>query len=174
MASVISSLRCLWSVSVALTCCFSSFLLYTASPEEAACRYLTTSRHVAVICPVTRLIQKYIHRCLVMFSVKVFFIIIPSAFFWSFLWFDPVLVCCLLSSPAGPQPLGLIGCFFFPSPGDVLFQMAEVHRQIQIQLEEMVSLLVPKAAGAFFTVSPSTFSYLNIWISSHRGRKINT
>lgn len=117
MASVISSLRCLWSVSVALTCCFSSFLLYTASPEEAACRYLTTSRHVAVICPVTRLIQKYIHRCLVMFSVKVFFIIIPSAFFWSFLWFDPVLVCCLLSSPAGPQPLGLIGCFFFPLQG---------------------------------------------------------
>lgn len=117
MASVISSLRCLWSVSVALTCCFSSFLLYTASPEEAACRYLTTSHHVAVICPVTRLIQKYIHRCLVMFSVKVFFIIIPSAFFWSFLWFDPVLVCCLLSSPAGPQPLGLIGCFFSLSRG---------------------------------------------------------
>ena len=28
----------------------------------------------------------------------------------------------------------------FLSPGEVLFQMAEVHRQIQIQLEEMVSM----------------------------------
>lgn len=40
----------------------------------------------------------------------------------------------------------LISVFFFPPlcvcgvAGDVLFQMAEVHRQIQIQLEEMVSV----------------------------------
>lgn len=45
--------------------------------------------------------------------------------------------------------------FFFPSPspsfslscaGDVLFQMAEVHRQIQVQLEEMVGILSSKGS----------------------------
>lgn len=30
--------------------------------------------------------------------------------------------------------------------GDTLFQMAEVHRQIQVQLEETVSTVVPSAS----------------------------
>lgn len=37
--------------------------------------------------------------------------------------------------------------------GDVLFQMAEVHRQIQVQLEEMVG--IPSSGkGVFFFLSP--------------------
>ena len=40
----------------------------------------------------------------------------------------------LSSAPQAPSP-----CLVFA--GDVLFQMAEVHRQIQNQLEEMVSAL---------------------------------
>lgn len=47
-------------------------------------------------------------------------------------------------SPFSPPPLPLfVYCLSFLCPlpaGDVLFQMAEVHRQIQIQLEEMVSM----------------------------------
>lgn len=51
--------------------------------------------------------------------------------------------------------LSVLHAFFFPSPspsfslscaGDVLFQMAEVHRQIQVQLEEMVGILSSKGS----------------------------
>ena len=52
------------------------------------------------------------------------------------------LMCFLWSSL-------LLSCFFL---GDVLFQMAEVHRQIQNQLEEMVSALLPVDMSFFAEV----------------------
>lgn len=49
----------------------------------------------------------------------------------------------LLSLSQALPSLFVVHCFAFLCPlsaGEVLFQMAEVHRQIQIQLEEMVSV----------------------------------
>lgn len=49
--------------------------------------------------------------------------------------------------------LSVLHVFFLPvflsslsCAGDVLFQMAEVHRQIQVQLEEMVGILSSKGS----------------------------
>uniref|UniRef100_A0A5F9DL61 IMD domain-containing protein n=1 Tax=Oryctolagus cuniculus TaxID=9986 RepID=A0A5F9DL61_RABIT len=43
---------------------------------------------------------------------------------------------------AGSRLQETSGLWGSSSPGDVLFQMAEVHRQIQNQLEDMVSPLI--------------------------------
>lgn len=66
------------------------------------------------------------------------------------------LVFHLLSPPTPPSPVSVStllnrGALFtavVSVSGDVLFQMAEVHRQIQVQLEEMVG--IPSSGNGFF------------------------
>lgn len=54
--------------------------------------------------------------------------------------------------------------------GDVLFQMAEVHRQIQVQLEEMVGILSSKG---FVAVQLSTAALsFKLWLYKKSGNEI--
>lgn len=57
---------------------------------------------------------------------------------------DEVISCCLLVD----------WCLSLFSAGDVLFQMAEVHRQIQVQLEEMVCTLFPFSTSFILAPGP--------------------
>lgn len=63
----------------------------------------------------------------------------PCSFAW-FSTFFPLSVSALLNRGAL-----FTGVFTVSVSGDVLFQMAEVHRQIQVQLEEMVG--IPSSEG---------------------------
>lgn len=57
---------------------------------------------------------------------------------------DEVISCCPLVD----------WCLSLFSAGDVLFQMAEVHRQIQVQLEEMVCTLFPFSTSFILAPGP--------------------
>lgn len=62
----------------------------------------------------------------------------------AFVWFSTFCFPLSVSPPSNRGAL-FTGVFSVFLSGDVLFQMAEVHRQIQVQLEEMVG--IPSSQG---------------------------
>lgn len=135
-----------WSILSPHPSCSSSLVVVSSALSSVASCQLSSC--ASSLSPVTKSLVPYVFFYVFLCYLHelarrgVFSVFSPLLFFSSSLGWLCAVECssCVFFFPS-PSPSLSLSC-----AGDVLFQMAEVHRQIQVQLEEMVGILSSKGS----------------------------